>query len=241
MRENPAQRLHDLLEDLRAQPGNISIRAAWANVFRVDTDNHELFFRAVAEFTALPDATFRQLLHLEVPHDLYVTPWLLPVNAVVDGFNSMGNGVESVHRQYDGAVLLGLRHASNVLAVGRGAEQDDVDSLLQAIHDMESAAREADDVDVEVRAFILRHLREMEVALMLFKVGGVDAFERTLTSTVGELVMRNVEGKPVPDPKTPLGKRFATLLTHAGLFVAFGNGAIELGGTIVEGAKALGP
>ena len=89
--------------------------------------------------------------------------------------------------------------------------------------------------------FLLRHIDEMKKALRLLRLTGPEGVRSAIAGSVGETMLRNVEGKPLPDPNTPVGKKWSETLTKLGQFVDFSNGAVQLGTSVLEGAARILP
>jgi hypothetical protein len=244
MRSNPAQRLHDLLTEFKAKQPGIPIARAIGEVLDFDPDDAPVLFSAVAAISALPYQIELQLERTpDIDHELFVSPWMSKVSAVIEQLHNVGNPVQNVTQQYDDAVLLGLRHASHALRLtGHELPTDtEVSDLLAALNDLETQVFAADDLDGEVRDFLLRHINDMRRALQLVKVHGVEGFQNAVAATAGDAVLRQIEGKPVPNPESPIGQQFNDVMTKAGLLITFSNGLIELGTKIGHGIAQILP
>lgn len=245
MQTNPAQRLHDHLHAFRQEANpQTTIGTLWAKVFDIPTDDFSLLFEALAELSALPskvDQLLRQ--RTSVDESLFIEPWLAPVGAAMAMSRNLGNPSVHVSGQYDEVTLLSLRHASHELrAVSKGMpDVEGIPEIYVQLSDLEDMILGSNEVEPEMAEFLLRHVDEMKKALRIVRLTGPEGVRSAIAGSVGEMVLRKVEGKKLPDPETQVGKEWSSVLTKMGEFVAFGNGAIELGTTVVDGAQKMLP
>jgi hypothetical protein len=245
MQTNPAQRLHDHPQAFRQRAENtVTIGSVWVSVFDIPGDDFSLMFEALSELAALPNKV-DQLLRQRagVDESLFIEPWLAPVKETIAASRNFGNPSTHVSGQYNEVTLLSLRHASHELRQV-GHEMPDAEGIPEIyvhLSDLEDMILGSTEVDPELAEFLLRHVDEMKKALRIVRLTGPEGVRSAIAGSVGEMVLRKVEGKELPDPETPVGKKWSSVLTKMGEFVAFGNGAIELGTTVVDGAQKMLP
>ncbi len=242
MLSNPAQRLHDLLQGMRAVAHSGTIGSAWAKVLDLGPqDTAAALFAALSEVTRLPQQVESALRALpDFDSTLFVDPWKKPVAGAFAQLSMLNSAATTFTSNYGETALLSLRHAAHALRLtGQEAPLEDLPALHAALNDFEAMLLDP-GLDPDLANYLLRHVDDMRRAIRLVRIQGPDVLRMSIASTVGEGVLRTVEGKPVPDPASPIGSKLSEVLTQLGAFVGFSNNAIQLGTSVAEGIKALG-
>lgn len=241
MRDNPAQRLHDLLSAFK-QVANQPMLSAWASVLGVERDNLPELLHAIAAVTTLP-AQLEVDLRAALPDDdleLFLG-WKPKVEAAMQGFANSGTNVDVVQNQYDDSTLLSLRHASHALqAGGRELQDDQLTMLADALQELDESISGSADIDQELQVFLLDLVYEMKRAVRLVRVQGVDGLQVALERSVGALYLRAGLGQPLPDPGSHVGRKLFAVIAQLGGVIAFGNSSFELGGNVFDALRTIG-
>lgn len=184
----------------------------------------------------------RELLEVDgIDAELFVGSWKPAVDHALQELWNLSATTGALTQHYEASTLLALRHASYALrSRGQNVDEDEVERLKSALLYLLDDVRGAQELEPDVRGFMERHVVAMLSALVLLPVAGRTAFEAAVAETLGDAAIRKAEGKEGPDPSTPVGEKFSRVMTRAGEFIRFSNGAIDLGAKVVEGLQALG-
>jgi hypothetical protein len=242
VRDNPAERLHDLLSAFKGV-ANQPMLSAWAAVLGVERDNLPELLHAVAAVTALPaqlEADLRAALPPDNDLELFLA-WKPKVEAAMQGFANSGTTADGVQRQYDDSTLVSLQHASHALRTsGRELQDDQLTTLADALQGLDELISGSADIDTELQVFLLDLVYEMKRAVRLVRVQGVDGLQVALERSVGALHVRAGLGQPLPDPDSHVGRRFFAVIAQLGGLIAFGNSSFALGGNVLDVLRAIG-
>lgn len=241
MRDNPAERLHDLLSAFKGV-ANQPMLSAWAAVLGVERDNLPELLHAVAAVTALPAQLEADLRAALPDNDLELfLAWKPKVEAAMQGFANSGTNADGVQRQYDDSTLVSLQHASHALRTsGRELQDDQLTTLADALQGLDELISGSEDIDTELQVFLLDLVYEMKRAVRLVRVQGVDGLQVALERSVGALYVRAGLGQPLPDPGSHVGRRFFAVIAQLGGLIAFGNSSFALGGNVLDVLRAIG-
>lgn len=188
--DNPATRLHSLLTDLVKRPASQPLGEAWAEVLNVPKDDtsqlfeelsavHYLHTHALALLEDHPDAS-------DGPH---FTTWSAPVLTALGQSRNLSNTAQHAQQYLTEAVLLSLSAAGWLL--GRDGHRMPTDQhvgdLITMLNQFEERILQ-EDVEDDLRLFLLAHLAAMRTAIRLVQIQGVDALRDAAEKGMGAAV-----------------------------------------------------
>lgn len=183
---NPAGRLYHVLQTAQAQTNVQSARHGWATVFECDPNDLRTLFLRAAEVMDLGRQTLSSVRHLEDDDPDMVLMYFREVEASLENFAQMSS-MQMVqflspiketgwHCLQLSSSLLSRRSPQPLI------EPETYHSLVDRTQELIERVIESDDLDVDTKQFLLRHLHEILRALRdqpFFGVGPIeDAVDR---------------------------------------------------------------
>ena len=223
-RDNPAERLLNILEaGRRVAPGETA-RAAWQAVFGMKEPNDALLVSRVGKAMSLPTEA-ASLMDREFPsHKQATNHWRTQATAFFSTFNLKGSWDLSSH--FDHHSFLHLRSAADLLAhrVGRGADSAE---LAEWREEISSLAGEVLNSDIEdnVRVTVHRHLVEIIKALDEYQLTGGDAIRFAVDATIGHAVANPEYTSEIS--KSSVGAKFWTVVKRVSIGLSIADHAPE--------------
>jgi hypothetical protein len=203
VKNNPAGRLHDLLELARQQNPRISSRTAWAAVFGVEAADTGALLKMLADLIDLSHETKSAIQRLQdVDHDIYLRPFK-KIEAALSHV-SFEAPWEHSKNHLDDQTLYGLKFASDRLARVSGYTQitaDELDSLRQSLEQVLSDVLNS-QLPQSLKLLFVRNIEALRHALLAYKIRGIEGLEEELARAVGSLVLHKDEIPP-PGTKSP--------------------------------------
>lgn len=220
---NAAARLHSVL--VKAKKSNLRSTpaiSAWANLLNAEPSNEALVLKRLGAVMELPSTIKTKVESLsDVDHELYLR-W---VPKLVGAFRAthLGSSFSSFLDNVDDTTLFGIEHCSALL--GRKDPEPEIakselDFLRIKVQELIEEVR-TNDIDLDVRKFLLKHLLTILNAIEEYEIFG----SRPLTAALGEAVASTIT-EPLETVKAgsiPTGGKFwkcviglAALLTVTG-------------------------
>jgi len=231
VKNNPAGRLHDLLQMAQRQSPKEPSRNAWANVFDVNPQDTGLILQMMADLIHLVTETKASIERLDdVDHEIYLKPF-----RKIERFLSqvsLDNPWEHWQRQIDEPTLYGLQFAADKLSRISGSttiSEEDIDSIRNELEQFVNSVLKS-DLPQGLKALFLRNLESIRHALLVYRIKGVDGLENELQRAIGALMLNRSEIPPAGD-KSELRKfweRFFVFIDRINKAVTFTRGAHEL-------------
>lgn len=200
VKNNPAGRLHDLLQVAQRQPGKDKARNAWAKVFDIDSSDTALLLEMLADLIGLVSNTKASIERLEnVEHALYLKPF-----KKLEKFFSQVNldaTWEHWQKQLDEPTLYGLQFAADQLSRSAGSTSisaEDIASLQEELENFVASVLES-DIPQGLKALFLRNLESVRHALLVYRIRGVDGLEHELERAIGSLMLNRQQIPPDGD------------------------------------------
>lgn len=245
MSDNPAQRLHDLLVDLRKQSPGHSIGAAWANLLGIEASNLSQLLAGCAAVSALPGDIEARLMRMPNTDAELFLEWRPGVGAAMDAFLYLSNPAESMQRQYDSTTLLSLRHAAHVLRDEVTAvDARQLASVLEALDHLQVEVASSDDVSDDLRTFLLDLIHEMRQAIILVRAHGTLGLQRAVERCVGAFAL-HAANQSRPDFGSQgegAWQKLLRIVQRLGSIVSIGKDSAELVTNVagaIEAAQSL--
>ena len=200
--DNPAQRLLDLLASARGY-GNQPPRSAWAAIFEVpDSDLGEIL-RLGAVTYGLALETRTQVENCPDDDPALVLQNFGGVTTTVINFQNLGAlpTMAQFLQPYDSLAEYSLRLAASLLR-RRKPETVLTDASLQALLDQTrvliDSVSASEDIESDLRVWMIDMLREVETALLSVRVSGTSGVERATDRMMGA-TMRSSKFWRFPD------------------------------------------
>lgn len=231
VKNNPAGRLHDLLQLAQRQAPKEPARKAWAQVFGVDQNDTGLLLQMLADLINLVSETRSSIERLDdVDHNIYLKPF-----KKIEKFFSQVNldaGWEHWQKQLDEPTLYGLQFAADRLSRISGSTtiaQEDIQSIQAELEKFVESVL-ASDLPQGLKALFLRNLESIRHALLVYRIRGVEGLENELERAVGSLMLNKAE---IP----PAGSKSASRTFWERFFIVIDR--INKAVTLTRGAKDL--
>jgi hypothetical protein len=194
VKNNPAGRLHDLLERARVQSGKTSTREAWAAVFEVSSKDTGTLLKMLADLIDLSHETKAAIQRLtDVDHEIYLRPFK-KIETVFAHINFEA-AWDSQKGQLDDQTLYGLTFAADKLKRASGytkIEEDELSSLRAALEEVLNDVVNA-DLPQALKQLFVRNIEALRHALLAYKIRGIEGLEEEIERVVGSIVLRRNE------------------------------------------------
>ncbi|MEV4275148.1 hypothetical protein [Actinoplanes xinjiangensis] len=234
---NPARRLHAIMEAARSLPPDTLAAAGWASIQNRQHDEPKFVQSAdllafLSHIGYLVKETSDLLRRVEDEDDVdIVFAHFNQVVDIVDRFPMMANNNIAWSLQgLDNGGMMSLRVAGSLLnryAAEPSIPEDEVQSLLEQVRDLIREVHQADDLDDKTKKYILDLLLKIERSLAEYKFLGIGAVESALNETTGALRRNTPLLSRLGDSKVMHG--FVTLVYAVDLALNMGANAKELG------------
>jgi hypothetical protein len=133
--------------------------------------------------------------------------------------------------------LRSLAHCDDVLSRSFSepvVEKDQLAEILSQVEALHAEMRTA-TLDAELKLFLLKHLREIQIAIESYQVLGAPGISRATNDAIGQLVVNRQQGIIARFMGSPLGQKTVKLLNRVALVAAFGANVAR----IEEGTERL--
>ena len=237
VKNNPAGRLHDLLQTAQRQNGKVKARDAWAKVFDIEPGDTALLLEMLADLIGLVSTTKSSIERLEnVDHALYLKPF-----GKLERFFSQVNldtNWEHWKQQLDEPTLYGLQFAADQLSRSAGStsiSEEDVVSLQEELEQFVASVLKS-DLPPGLKALFLRNLESVRHALLVYRIRGLDGLEHELERAVGSLMLNRQHIPPEGDKSEPrkFWERFFVVVDRINKAVTLSRGTKELAAPTVQ-------
>jgi hypothetical protein len=188
--DNPAGRLYRMFDRARNIPNHPAAQG-WAQIFGVDADDLPGLMRGVASVVDTVVDVRKQVSALEDDDPDLVLSSYHEIEQTVKMFPLMSNnnmGWFLTHLKDTG--MQSLAWCSSLLHRRRpepALSQETCESLIEQIRNLRAEVRAAEGLDPQLRKFVLRHLRQIEFALIDHDLFGTVPVEQALDEAVGAL------------------------------------------------------
>ena len=193
--DNPAGRLHALLQELQSQPdpNRVTAVTAWSNVLGVQAQRSEVFPRYVA-VVSLIDRIEELVAALDYEDTAHFVSEMPQLRGVLTDLSLLGQPVA----QTTGAILpqamVQLQMTSQILSQRWGeppvtADDSQLDEIRDEISQLLKEVEDASDVEAELKLFLVEHLREMAYAVSNVKILGNEGLRRAVNTSLGDAIV----------------------------------------------------
>ncbi|MEW1738816.1 hypothetical protein AB0346_22975 [Nocardia beijingensis] len=189
---NPATRLAVIMENLRSQAANQSIRESFMNILNCHDEVE--FFRAFGYLQRLPET-------IETAVQQYVDPehyeldqllaWRGPIEDALLNACSLNSATSNVTNKYQPSDIAVLKHCGYALSaagVERRVDQETFDQLRSLIQALEDELMASEGVPNDLKDFILEQLDRIRRALRDFNLRGPEALNEILEQVTGSVI-----------------------------------------------------
>ena len=186
---NPASRLHALLESMHDHKG--SAFDAWCTALTLPSDDPYQLFDHVAELRRVPgqaDDAIRSIPDL--PHDELLI-WHPPLATLIgSSFANTAQAWRDLEAPVTGAHLHSLKICAGILATHRPEPvlpRADIDAIHEDVWQLRKTIL-ASDLERDVKDFLLRQLADLDQALQSYRVRGIEALATGIEELSGRVL-----------------------------------------------------
>jgi hypothetical protein len=163
------------------------------------------------------------------------------MRATLSNVDFLGKPVSELARAITDAQITQLQAISTVLSTyGKpqtSVNDDQLKALREDIASLLADVKAADDVDSDVRTFLIEHLTDMLTAVVDFRITGAKPLERVIHETLGDYVAHGAE----KDPTRGFSDAFWSAINHGAAIVALVAGSLSIFSHLVPGLASSGP
>lgn len=191
--DNPAARLHSFLSRIKAQ-GNLVTRQAICQALELDPAGTSLaevleYIVVVMSWPDLIEQRVRELTNVNADRLLR---WRPRVGSAMTELSNAGGMSQSVFSQYNDTDLADLEHCADTLhyhSPEPTIAPDSLTEILGLIREAIDAISADTGLPAEARLWLIARLREVERALLHFRVVGYDGVTEAMERLCGGLVV----------------------------------------------------
>ena len=159
----------------------------------VETGDRALLFKHLSRIYQLPSITEAAVRAFpnELEPDIYLE-WLQPVSSAFSVMN-LEAPWSSVKQHLNATKLKSLRFCSDrlsKLAPEPTVNMEQVDKLLTLVREVIDSVRDANHLPDHSRMFLMRHLDDVEAALIDYRFLGMRPLQRAFESTLGGVMLQ---------------------------------------------------
>lgn len=229
---NPAGRLHTLLQLGKVKEGNRQIGDVWSEILNVPNQDNSLLLRRLGQVMTLPSSIKQAMAFVEgVDHNIYLR-WLSAVEAAFKELN-FNHGWSRFINQINGEVMLGIEICSDQLSRFRPEktiDENQLEELLKKVNDL-LAQLESTDLKPDSWFFIYDNLTRVKEAIETYKIMGIKPLEVVVEQTIGEV---NLNPEKYYESKTADGgKGFWEIMVRLLLLIDITAQSIQIGKEVV--------
>jgi len=230
---NPAGRLHALLQEGKSKPIDKPASEIWAEILNVPKKDTGLLLRRVGYVLSLPSSVKEAMSYIDdLNHDIYLR-WLPRVEASFSILNFQMAWKQFIER-FDGEIMYGIEICSDRLSrekPEKTADESNIENLLDKVNGLLS---DLDDVDLDTSEwfYIYDHLIKIKEAIEEHKIRGIKPLEAVFEKAIGGLVLT-----PEIYQKTKTttnGKRFWEVMGYLAIVVTITASSIQIGKDVVS-------
>jgi hypothetical protein len=237
--DNPAGRLHRLLEALRVlQPPTMGIRDAWIAATKADVNRSMQLERRVLLVVQLP-IKITSLMD-SIPDDgsfdrEFAMRWFPQVQTAFQNSFFNSGPIDNITGNYNEGTLASLESCSYTLHRFRSEATptaDEISEIQAQVNDLLDSLKSSSDLDPSLRSLLLVHSNAMARAIDDFLIAGSEAMRDQLDQTIGALMRTGyfpqvkAAGEAEEDSAV---KKFWLFLGRIALIVSVSTGLLELG------------
>ncbi|MBO0801254.1 MAG: hypothetical protein J2P31_20740 [Blastocatellia bacterium] len=192
--DNPAGRLHSILQKLKSAGANTSTRAALQQVISPNSEDPAALARQIGILISLPDQVVSEINAMEemISHEILFR-WHDPVTLALNDLLFHSGTIGQITGRYGPGELVSLEACSDLLHRHRReaslseVQLKHIEELLDELH---AAVRQDSHMDLKLRGILLNHIHAMEQAIEDMPLVGTQGLEQAVASVQGHLVMR---------------------------------------------------
>lgn len=231
VRNNPAGRLLDLLEELRNTHNNMTVRLALANLFNADENDTGEILRLLADLSRLVrDAKAATLQIPNVDTALYLAPYLRLEDMIAH--ISLDKAWHVVKGPLDDKVMIELRFGADLLSRTISSAELEEGDVVRFLDELDALLKDAlsSDLPDQLKRLFARNLESIRHALLAFKMVGADGLQGELDGVLGAIIRHRDEIVNAGDggPKQKLLERLFTLVSNINEAVSLTQTAVSL-------------
>ncbi|ERY41893.1 TPA: hypothetical protein ACRNW4_003280 [Pseudomonas aeruginosa] len=231
VRNNPAGRLLDLLEELRNTNGNTPVRRVFAHMFNADENDTGEVLRLLSDFSGLVrDAKSATSRIANVDTSLYLAPYFRIEEMI--GRISLEKLWHQVKEPLDDKVLTELRFGADLLSRAVNGAELDEDEVVRFFEELDALLCDAlsSDLPDQLKRLFVKNLESIRHALLAFKIAGADGLQDELDAVLGSIIRHRDEMVKAGDggPKQKLIERLFALVANINEAVTFSQTAVAI-------------
>ena len=187
--DNPAMRLLELLTSLKAQPSSLNLGNTLRQMWELPPDaSHAELMHYLAVAASWPDAAKREVEELtDVNHERLLSWYPNIANAMVQ-LGNVSTSVEGVKPFYNDVDLNNLAHTADTLhykCPEPTIPDDKLAGLVDMVREVIDAVTADEGLPTRVRAELIKRLREVEQALIHFRLVGYEGVQNAMDQFLG--------------------------------------------------------
>jgi len=236
VRNNPAGRLHDLLEMARQRPPQELARNTWAAVFGVDP-NTGVLLKMLADLFGLINQAKAAIQQLDdVNHALYLKP-LHRIETILSHIN-LEESWDHWKRQINEAILEGLQFNADLLSRKSGfthVNENEISGLKKELEALMSLVIEV-ELPNDLKFLFIRNLEAIHYALLAYRVRGIEGLEQEIERAVGSMVLHKNSIPPNTEvsPRRKAWENFCAFIGRLNNIVSLAKNSKELGAPVAQ-------
>lgn len=192
--DNPAARLHTVLQALNTVPPNTASHNALAQALMADTGDHADFARRISVLLSLPDQVVTEINQVDeiLSRDILLR-WYEPVSNALKSSLFFTGPVGQITQRYNEGDLVALHMCSDVLHRHRREallSDAELDRITKLIDDLRETLLRGEHINSELRDVLLFHVHAMQQAIHDMPLRGTVGLQHAAAQTWGMMAFR---------------------------------------------------
>lgn len=192
--DNPAGRLHLVLNEARQKNQKVAAKQVWADVLGVDSNDTGELLVAMAELIRLmAEAKTRLSRHQDVDLEIYMKPFENIEQALTR--TNLDSAWSDCSRYLDDATMISLAFCSDTLSRREGEFVIDPADLAELQDEVERLLVRVMEIDLpgDLRKVLVSDLEDLRRAILAYRVAGAGGLRRAVQSSVGAVFVHKSE------------------------------------------------
>ena len=228
IRDNPAKRLLDILNEGKEKNQKSNCGAIWSNLLELDGDDgEEVLMSRLGKVMQLPELIVKELKKIEDTEENDYNHWVKQISIAFSQQNLSQNW-ETFIKFIDQHTITYLKMNKQLLSAQASYQEISADKLIEMREKISQLIQEVreSDLNPEIQSYLLSVLSEIHLAIIEYKITGYLPIVNGIDATVGHAVTNSYFREKVNESN--VGKKVWATLQGLSVIITLVTGAPQL-------------
>jgi hypothetical protein len=197
IKENPALKLHTLLEEAYRYQSTTELRKVWADVFGLETTDTIGILLNYQNLLKLYSETKECIEGNELLNDSRNLQYLAQIKNALAQFDLNGT-IARFRNSLNSEVLTALHYISGYISFTYSLNKSDFinqDQLNELVDDVDSLIDNISNssLPADVKILLIKNLNKMRESFLFYKVSGIEGVRTALEQSIGSMIINREE------------------------------------------------